>query len=132
MHRCVGANGEIVFSGLPCSEPRSGYAAPPMSTGIPAAPITSCPVDRDELGRRLEVAVARQDANAIAALLDWRGVGGRGAASRMAELARLVKLPLLGIDQEADAVAVRTGSGGSYAELRFGIEERAACLWLAW
>ena len=133
VYRCVGANGEIAFSGLPCSAPQAGLGLPPAATDVPgAAAVAACATDRKELVRRLQAAVARQDANALAALMDWRGVGAGAAAVRMSGLERLVKLPLLGVDEGTDSIAIRTGTGGSYAELHFTVAERAACLWLDW
>lgn len=133
VYRCVGANGEIAFSGLPCSAPQAGLGVPPAAPEVPGAvAVRSCATDRDELVRRLLAAAAHQDANALAALVDWRGVGAGAAAVRMSGLERLVKLPLLGVHGGADSIAIRTGSGGSYAEVHFSVAERAACLWLDW
>jgi hypothetical protein len=133
VYRCVGANGEIAFSGFPCSAPQAALGLPPAASEVPgAATVGACATDRDELVRRLQAAVARQDANALAALVDWRGVGAGVATVRMSGLERLVKLPLLGVDEGTDSIAIRTGSGGNYAELHFTVAERAACLWLDW
>src|SRR3982750_3514768 len=108
VHRCVGPSGEVVFSGLACNE--GGLAGvSSASTAIPAAPADSCPASHEELRDRLSAAIARHDANTIAGLLHWRGVGGATANGRLRELRELVRYPLLDL-ASGDGLQVRTGS----------------------
>jgi predicted deacylase len=140
VHRCVGAHGEVVFSGLPCGE---SNAAPIAATPAPAAgdgpASTACPATRIELRDRVAAAIARRDANAIAGLLRWRGVGAASTSGRLKELNQLAQRPLLAIDDDAsadsgDALRVRTGSGdsGGVREHRFDVGNDGSCYWLTW
>lgn len=135
IHRCRGAQGEIVFSGLPCGTPLADPAdAATTATDADASLATACPTSREELVERLDAALARHDANAIAALLRWDGVGG--AAQRMRELNELARRPLLELREEAGGslVFVRTGSSldDGIRELAFGIHAGPGCHWLLW
>lgn len=147
VHRCVGRQGEIVFSGLPCTATAAAAAAVVADAPAPAADAATCPATREELRERIAGAVARRDANALAALLRWRGVGSRAAAERLRALRELVARPLLAIDtggddvptgeatdRSGDALRVRTGSNETdgVRSHTFGIDVAGSCLWLAW
>jgi len=149
IHRCLGAHGEIVFSGLPCAagEPTGAAASPTTATTTGA---DACPASRAELRERIAAAIARNDPNALAGLLRWRGVGASAAASRLRTLRQLAGQPLLALDDgfegesadtdeaqaapSGDSLRVRTGDGarGGVHEHRFGIESEGACHWLTW
>lgn len=147
VHRCLGAHGEIVFSGLPCGSGESTTAATTSATTTPVA-ADACPASQAELRERIAAAIARNDPNALAGLLRWRGVGGSAAASRLRALRELAGQPLLALDDGADgdrvddapaaptgdSLRVRTGDGarGGVREHRFGIEREGRCYWLAW
>lgn len=139
VHRCVGAHGEIVFSGLPCAA-EAAAAATAAVAGEPSVS-AACPASPSELRERVGAAIARKDANALAGLVRWRGVGGAEAGSRLAQLRQLVQRPLLAIDadggeaQTSDgSLRVRTGSNeqGGVRELRFGLRLESGCHWLTW
>ena len=134
VHRCVGRRGDIVFSGLPCNEMSlAGGSAEAGAAVGSAPPANSCPVSYEELRERLSAAIARHDANTIAGMLHWRGVGGAVAAERLHSLRELVRHPLLDLDSGA-GLFVRTGSNttGGVHEHAFGVEEDAGCWWLTW
>ena len=151
VHRCIGAQGEIVFSGLPCGAAGTTDApssAPPDIERSIAAPV--CPASADALRSLIAQALARRDANAIAGVLRWDGVGGAEARRRLSELAELATRPLLGIDLDGSgeaaagdpaaalpaALTVRTGSGGDgdggTREHEFRISTSGGCYWLDW
>lgn len=142
IHRCVGVHGEIVFSGLPCAAEAAATTATTASSETSDA--SACPASPAELRERIGAAIARKDANALAGLLRWQGVGGAEAGSRLAQLRQLAQRPLLAIDAEgdgpdapapaADSLRVRTGSGenGSVREHRFGLRLDSGCYWLTW
>lgn len=142
VHRCVGARGEIVFSGLPCAT-ESAAATTPLPVGGEAANAT-CPTSPAELRQRIGAAIARRDANALAGLIRWRGIGGGEAGSRLGELRQLAQRPLLAIDADGgepgeaapigDSVRVRTGSNeqDGVREHRFGVLLESGCYWLTW
>jgi hypothetical protein len=138
VHRCVGAHGEIVFSGLPCTT-QSGAVTPAAATPASAAD-AACPASPDELRERIAAAIARRDANALAGLLRWRGVGATEAGSRLAQLRQLARRPLLAIDVDGGAqspggsMRVRTGSNerDGVREHHFGLSLESGCHWLTW
>ena len=150
IHRCVGAHGEIVFSGLACAAGAS-ISAPTSRTdaALPTLSADTCPTSRDELRDRIMVAIARRDANALASLLRWRGVGAGAASGRMRTLRDLARRPLLAMDggdylvdgagdasasEAAEVLRVRTGSNESdgVREHRFGVRVEGTCHWLVW
>jgi len=149
VHRCIGTHGEIVFSGLPCGTeiaPDSHASSPSPGEGDrSAAPV--CPASTEALRTLLADALARRDANAIAGVLRWDGVGGGEARQRLRELADLAAQPLLGVDMNGDEAApgaptdstaatltVRTGSSesGGTREHEFRIRVNGGCHWLDW
>jgi len=136
VHRCVGVHGEVVFTHLPCgSHELAGISAGTQAGAAAGAPppAESCPATETELRERVAAAVARRDANAIAGLMHWGGVGGRTAAGRLRELRELVRRPLLDLDG-ADGLRVRTGSNtdGGVREHAFGTAFEGGCWWLTW
>lgn len=132
VHRCAGQHGEVVFSGLPCAEASLAGVSAGTSENAPP-PADSCPASIEELRDRLVAAVARHDANTIAGMLHWRGVGGATANERLRSLRELVRYPLLDLASEG-GLQVRTGSNttGGVREHSFGVEEDAGCWWLTW
>jgi len=153
VHRCIGKHGEIVFSGVSCGA--SEVVAPPPSANAGAriatkslAATTTCAASTDALRTLIADALARRDANAIAGILRWDGVGGGEARERLRELAELAARPLLGVDMDSDGDAkpddpappepgtlmVRTGSSdeGGTREHAFRISARGGCYWLDW
>lgn len=150
IHRCAGAHGEIVFSGLACAAGAS-TSAPTSRTdaALPTLSADTCPTSRDELRDRIMVAIARRDANALATLLRWRGVGASAASGRMRTLRDLARRPLLAMDggddlvdgagdasasEAAEVLRVRTGSNQSdgVREHRFSVRVEGTCHWLVW
>lgn len=149
IHRCIGAHGEIVFSGLACAAGTSANAPAPSpdSTAQTLAPAT-CPTSRDELDDRISAAIARHDPNALGGLLRWRGIGASAANVRLRALRDLVKRPLLAMDGGdsddatdgaaaipfADTLRVRTGSNerDGVREHQFGVDVERTCYWLVW
>jgi hypothetical protein len=147
VHRCLGAHGEIAFSGLPCEsgavEARAEGA--PGSDALSAVAPT-CPRSAEALRSVLGDALTRHDTNAVASLVRWDGVRGAEARERLREIADLGARPLVGIEldgdvafpgdefAEAGALVVRTGSGehGAPREHAFRIGASNGCYWLDW
>lgn len=149
VHRCIGAHGEIVFSGLACSGGTTANASAPGTDSAASTLSTdTCPTSREALHDRIGAAITRHDPNALASLLRWRGVGARAAGDRLRSLRDLVQRPLLAVDRgdagdtasdtpaaaTGDTLRVRTGSNESdgVREHRFGVEVEGACYWLVW
>jgi hypothetical protein len=159
VHRCIGAQGEIVFSGVPCGTPAPAVApssTSPITSGRAIAPV-NCPASVETLRTLIADALARRDANAIAGVMRWDGVGGAAARQRMREIAELAARPMLGIDASGGAdlvqaapdapedaeivqpappttLLVRTGSSedGGSREHEFGVVHSDGCYWLDW
>ena len=87
-----------------------------------------------QLRERIASAIGRHDANTIAGTMRWRGVGGREANARLAQLRALVREPLLSIDDSGDGFEVRTGSNvdTGVRSATFGVENAGGCWWLTW
>jgi hypothetical protein len=153
VHRCIGEHGEISFSGLPCVG--ASMSPAPMSlsgsfspTADRAIPTRTCPASEDALRDLIADAFTRRDANALAGVMRWDGVGGGAARERMRELAELTQRPLLGIDidrgaGEATAEAVPAGESamltvhtsslaGGASEYAFRLMPAGGCYWLDW
>lgn len=154
IHRCIGEHGEMSFSGLPCA----GASAPAASSTQPAAARrqpgaiqaagtrVACPASADALRDVIAEAFARRDANTLAGVMLWEGVGGGAVPARMQELAELTQRPLAGIDVGAEAGAddaqaqpedtllvVRTGGlDGGASEHDFRVTTSGGCYWLDW
>ena len=148
IHRCIGAHGEIVFSGVACAAGALPTSPSGADSAAPNLSTETCPASREALEERISAAIARHDPNALASLLRWRGVGTRAAGERLRSLRDLVRRPLLGLDANvandtADAIPshsddgtllVRTGSNESdgVREHQFGVDVENSCYWLSW
>jgi hypothetical protein len=146
IHRCIGTDGQPVFTDQPCASlqatpaPTTSAASAPPSLRPPAV---TCAADADALRQAAIDAFADGDANRLAGLMLWAGYGEHAAVADIRALAALMRRPLLGIElagpaddptaADAPALVVRTvatdGSGGSN-ETRFAIEPHSGCLWL--
>lgn len=133
VHRCIGRNGEIVFSGLRCNEDTSATGSIGSTTQA-APPADACATSAAQLRERIAGAIARHDANTIAGALHWRGIGGREANARLARLRALVREPLLSIDDNGSGFEVKTGShlDAGLRSATFGVESAGGCWWLTW
>jgi hypothetical protein len=157
VHRCIGEHGEISFSGLPCAgvsagmipPAQAGSTSPRTTGGASAGTHDTCPASADALRDVIAEAFARRDANTLAGVMRWDGVGRAAVPSRMRELAELTQRPLVGIDvggavieaSVADApppapdtlMIVHTGSlDGGASEHEFRVTTAGGCFWLDW
>lgn len=114
VHRCIGANGEPVFTDQPCGaqEPSIGVADAVDGTAAPgpggavrnangvqsAGTIAACPRSAQALRDRITLAFNSDDPNALAGLIDWRGYDRHGANARMREFEHWLKQPLIGVE----------------------------------
>ena len=108
----------------------------------------TCPGSADALRDVIAQAFARRDANTIAGVMRWDGVGGAAARERMRELAELTGHPLLGIDidiggstgaadesepPQPTMLTVHIGSlEGGASEHEFRLTPAGGCFWLDW
>lgn len=95
IHRCIGAQGEPVFSGQPCGTPA------PKPGSVPVAPAggtgSVCAGSPGALRQAIAQAFAAHDVNRLAGLLLWRGMGQASARATLAGLSAWLKQPLTGI-----------------------------------
>jgi hypothetical protein len=141
VHRCLGSHGEIEFSGLPCAANNAVDVAPADAASATESTLpANCPASREELRTRIAASIARHDANGLAGLLRWRGIGRGSAGSRMRALDELARRPLLAIDgadgaaETSEGMHVRTGSNETdgVREQSFGVLAEGGCYWLTW
>jgi hypothetical protein len=106
IHRCVGANGNPVFTDQPCA----ALGATPVAPGTvhddadatTEPPPILCAASRDELRQGVVEAFASRDANRMAGLMLWDGYGRAAVITDIRALAALMKQPLLDIDAGDD------------------------------
>ena len=160
VHRCVGEHGEIAFSETRCASGRElgttdleSSAPAPRTQRTPSEPRASstspvCPASPDALRDRITEAFARRDANTLAGVMRWDGVGGGAANARMRELVEYTGQPLMGIELGGAAIeaslgdepppaatllTVRTGGLASgESEREFRVTPSDGCYWLDW
>ncbi|HXS72408.1 MAG TPA: hypothetical protein VN725_00030 [Rhodanobacteraceae bacterium] len=110
IHRCMGAQGEPVFTDQPCgaAELSVGVASSTTDSELPteshAAGINhgaqlaaSCPRSPQQVRDRIAVAFSDDNPNALAGLFDWRGFDHDSADARLREFRRWLKRPLAGV-----------------------------------
>lgn len=117
IHRCIGAQGEPVFTDQPCGSaelsvdvasgkldrndvPSSTSTAPASGmaladSGTPLA--ATCPRSPQQVRDRIAVAFNDNNPNALAGLFDWRGFSHQGADARLKDFSRWLKHPLIGV-----------------------------------
>jgi len=111
VHRCIGAQGEPVFTDQPCGaaelsvdvasgpldrgDQASTMSAAPASSGTPIA--ATCPRSPEQVRDRIAVAFNDNDPNALAGLFDWRGFSHQSADARLKDFNRWLKQPLVGV-----------------------------------
>jgi hypothetical protein len=151
VHRCIGEHGEISFSGLPCAAASApavsvSSSGPSSIAGDRTSAMRTCPASEDALRTLIADAFTRRDANALAGVMRWNGVGGAAARQRMRELSEMTERPLLGIDidrgtgetaagdasaAEPAMLTVHTGSlAGGAGEYAFRLMPSGGCYWL--
>lgn len=105
IHRCVGSNGNPVFTDQPCAamqaSPVSRSPDPGDATAQSTPPML-CAATYDDLRQGVIDAFAYQDANRLAGLMLWGGYGHGAALADIHALASLVRRPLLDIGSPDD------------------------------
>lgn len=106
IRRCIGADGEPVFTDRPCAAPmpmapaqgvdRARDAGTP--TWAPDVTTRTCPTSADELRDRVIAAFNARNAMTLSGLFLWDGHGGGSATAQLQQLARLVAEPLVAVD----------------------------------
>ena len=105
IHRCIGRNGNAVFTDQPCA---ALQATPVTATALPDAaapagpPPILCAANRADLRQSVIDAFARHDANRLAGLMLWNGYGRGAAVADIGALRELMRQPLLDIQPSDD------------------------------
>lgn len=141
IHRCIGANGQPVFTDRSCADLQATPAPAESSAPPPSlrAPAVTCAGDVDQLRQAVIETFASGDANRLAGLMLWTGYGEHAAVADIRSLAQLMREPLVDIAASGDdldsaaELVIRTMPGdgsGDPRETHLAIEPDAGCLWL--
>jgi hypothetical protein len=114
IHRCVGADGQLVFTDRVCSDvnakpvlpPASASTAPALSSGVaqPPPPLL-CAADMGHLKQAVVDAFASHNPNRLAGLMLWDGAGQQAVVAHIRAFALLMDHPLVGVDIDGDESA---------------------------
>jgi hypothetical protein len=105
IHRCIGANGNAVFTDQPCAAQQATPVNPVATSGsgIPLAPPPIlCAASLGELRQSVIDAFASRDANRMAGLMLWNGYGRSAVIADIRSLDALMKQPLLDLHAPGD------------------------------
>jgi len=113
IHRCIGTNGNAVFTDQPCAALQATPVSPGTQSGN-AAPLATpppilCAASPGELRQSVIDAFASRDANRLAGLMLWDGYGRGAAIADIRSLAELMKQPLLDVEITNGAAPAATG-----------------------
>ncbi|AIF46869.1 DUF4124 domain-containing protein [Dyella japonica] len=129
IHRCIGADGNPLFTDQPCAAlqatpvnpPPAPTSAPPgLSNAAPVAPpAITCATSVDQLRQSMVDAFAARDPNRLAGLMIWNGVGRDAVVADIRSLGALMQRPLLDVNAPGDDSVPPSGAGED-APLRQG------------
>ncbi len=124
IHRCIGPDGNPLFTDQPCAALQATPVnAPPSTATKPAAgasdtltaapPVTTCATSVGELRQSMVDAFATRDPNRLAGLMIWNGYGRNAVVADIRSLGTLMQRPLLDIrtsDDDDPALADSTST----------------------
>lgn len=114
IHRCVGADGNLVFTDQPCAAlnatpvASSAHDSAPTTTApvVPAAPApVLCATTVADLRQSVLDAFSTRDPNRLAGLMLWSGYGQQSVVADIRSLGGLMQRPLLGVGPDNDESA---------------------------
>jgi hypothetical protein len=107
IHRCVGKDGNTVFTDRVCSDVNAAPYVPPAAastaSAATASPVTLapppilCATDIKQLKQAVAEAFANRDPNRLAGLMLWEGDGRDAVVASIRRFTRLMQRPLLDI-----------------------------------
>ncbi|NII71933.1 hypothetical protein FHW84_000489 [Dyella sp. SG562] len=111
VHRCIGPDGNPLFTDQPCAALKATpvQAAPKSAAPAPNAPVPSapppilCATSVAELRQSVTDAFATRDPNRLAGLMLWEGAGRNAVVSDIRSLGALMKRPLLDFGEQSAA-----------------------------
>lgn len=106
IHRCIGADGNPVFTDQRCVDVHATpMAAPPPSAASSVQPVPPqvppailCAASAADLKQAVVDAFAARDPNRMAGLMLWGGYGGGAVVTGIRELGQLMQYPLLDVE----------------------------------
>jgi hypothetical protein len=114
IHRCVGADGQQVFTDRACSDVNAQPALPPASPSSAASPALGvtqeprphpavlCAADIKQLKQAVVDAFAAHNPNRLAGLTLWSGAGQQAVVANIRAFTELMAHPLIGVDTDSD------------------------------
>ena len=114
IHRCVGPDGNPVFTDQPCAALQATPVADPAAAGathastpqeLPVPPPVLCASSVPELRQSVIDAFGRHDPNRLAALMLWAGYGHEAVVADIRSLGELMQRPLLDVGEAYDEPA---------------------------
>lgn len=107
IRRCIGGNGEPVFSDRPCTPApaRERHADDGFASVAPAPDTQTCATSPRDLRDRVSAAFDARNAVALSGLVLWNDLARGEATAALRELARLVEEPVMAIDVDRAASA---------------------------
>lgn len=120
IHRCIGANGNPVFTDGACSDMQATPTRPPASVHaagndrnvvLDAPPPILCAANLAQLKQGVVDAFALRDANRLAGLMLWSGEGRSAVVADIRSLSALMQRPLVDFGESASSdPATATGA----------------------
>lgn len=114
IHRCVGPDGNPVFTDQPCAAlnarpvASSAHDSAPTTTApvVPGAPApVLCATTVADLRQSVLDAFSTRDPNRLAGLMLWSGYGQQSVVADIRSLGGLMQRPLLGVGPDSDESA---------------------------
>ena len=113
IHRCIGADGNPVFTDQPCAALSATPLArtpPPARENAAPTPAVLCATTSDALKRAVIDAFANRDANRLAGLMLWGGYGQHAAVADIRALQKIMREPLLDVGPAAEPADASTSA----------------------
>lgn len=106
IHRCIGANGNPLFTDQPCAALQATSVTPSAAASGSSQPAEPAPVlcaaNLDALRQSVIDAFANRDANRMAGMMLWGGYGRGAAIADIRSLSSLMRQPLLDLSPVHD------------------------------
>lgn len=142
VRQCLAADGTRIYTDRQCGDIAAREAPPAPAPEGGGALLTArggCARSVQDLADALERALQAGDANQLAALYDWAGMGSAAANAVLDQLQRIAARPLVGVHARSEAesgdvtglLAEQVDANGhTPRQAAFGLRRRMGCLWL--
>lgn len=135
IHRCVGADGNPVFTDQPCAAlqatpvadaavAKTSNAIPPQEQAI--APPVLCAASVPELRQSVLDAFSRRDPNRLAGLMLWSGHGRAAVVADIRSMSELMQRPLLDVGDTSEEEAPAPSRSSDLGSLERSLDPAAA------